>query len=119
MREQVREYGLEGRVIFAGVRRDAERLYSAMDVFCLPSLYEGFPVVIPEALANGLPVVCSDRVSEEVCLTSQVVRLPLGDDGQWAAALRAAERTAGGIPEKLEISRAVKLLEEKYTEICR
>lgn len=41
--------------MFLGQRSDVNELFQAMDVFCLPSLYEGLPVVGVEAQASGLP----------------------------------------------------------------
>jgi glycosyltransferase involved in cell wall biosynthesis len=58
----VREYGLEGRVRLLGRRPNAEVAVwiSAADVLCLPSLREGCPNVVLEALASGRPVVASN-----------------------------------------------------------
>ncbi len=50
----------EQGAILAGHREDTERLYAAMDVFCLPSHREGFPRAAMEAAASGLPVVATD-----------------------------------------------------------
>lgn len=44
---------------FTGVRTDVEAVLSAMDVFCLPSLYEGTPLALLEAMSLGVPVVAS------------------------------------------------------------
>lgn len=57
---------LEQSVIFAGVRSDVEKFYSAFDIFLLPSLYEGMPVVSVEAKANRLPMIVSSNVTSEV-----------------------------------------------------
>lgn len=54
-----RELGLEHIVSFHGESNDIRTAYWDSDVFCLPSLYEGFPNVICEAMACGLPVLCS------------------------------------------------------------
>ncbi len=59
----------EGKVFLLGNRADVDRLYQAMDVFVLPSRYEGLPVVGVEAQAAGLPCVFSDAVTKDVCLT--------------------------------------------------
>lgn len=59
---------IEDKFIFTGKRMDVETLYNAMDVFCLPSLYEGLPVSVIEAQACGLPIVTSDAVTQEANL---------------------------------------------------
>jgi glycosyltransferase involved in cell wall biosynthesis len=59
--EQARRLGIADRVEFRGsVGQDLlHRHYAAADVFCLPSLGEGVPVVLMEAMAMGLPVVAT------------------------------------------------------------
>jgi glycosyltransferase EpsD len=47
-------------VHFAGFKRDVEIDYAISDIFCFPSLMEGLPTVVCEAMAAGLPVICSD-----------------------------------------------------------
>jgi UDP-glucose:(heptosyl)LPS alpha-1,3-glucosyltransferase len=54
-----RGLGVDARVRFFGRRLDGERFYAAADIFCLPSLYEAFPLVGLEAAASGLPVVAT------------------------------------------------------------
>lgn len=54
-----RELGIEDRMIFAGQRRDMPGIFASLDVFALPSLNEGMPLVILEAMASGLPVVAT------------------------------------------------------------
>ena len=49
----------------------------AMDIFCMPSLYEGFPITSIEAQATGLPVLMSANVSPEVSITDLVTLLPI------------------------------------------
>ncbi len=94
IRQSVREQGLEDKVVFTGARQDVSKLYSAMDVFCLPSFYEGLPVVALEAQANGLPCVFSDRMTEEILLTSKAVQLALDDPERWARTVLAfSQRT--------------------------
>lgn len=68
--EKVKIKGLQGKVKFLGLRKDVKALYNAMDVFVLPSWYEGLPVVAVEAQANGLPCYFSDRVTAESKLTT-------------------------------------------------
>ncbi len=72
-------------VIFAGSRSDVNELMSAMDVFVLPSLYEGLPVTTIEAQAAGLPVFISDKVPIDCKITDDVYQLPLSETPEfWA-----------------------------------
>lgn len=56
----VTELQLDNRVIFAGYRTDVKELLHIADAFAFPSLQEGLPVALMEAMAVGLPVVCSE-----------------------------------------------------------
>jgi glycosyltransferase involved in cell wall biosynthesis len=56
-----RTLGIEGRVTFAGARRDIPAVMAALDFFVLSSRHEGFGRVIAEAMAAGRPVVVSDE----------------------------------------------------------
>lgn len=60
LRMMVRELGLENKLIFAGYRKDVRELLHISDAFVFPSLQEGLPVALMEAMAVGLPVVCSE-----------------------------------------------------------
>jgi glycosyltransferase involved in cell wall biosynthesis len=58
--ESLRDHlGLSSWVVFSGTRRDVPRVLHALDVFVLPSLYEGFGIAILEAMAAGKPVVAT------------------------------------------------------------
>ena len=64
-------------IILLGNRTDVDRLYQAMDVFVLPSKYEGLGNVVVEAQACGIPTIVSDRVPETVCISNGIVFLSL------------------------------------------
>lgn len=81
--EKSRALGLnEKNVRFLGQRTDVPRLLNAMDVFALPSLFEGIGVVLMEAQANGLFCLASDQVPREAKITETVKFLPL-DSESW------------------------------------
>lgn len=86
LKAQVAALGLVEKVVFAGLQNDTAACYNAMDAFVMPSLYEGFPMVLVEAQANGLLCFVSDTVSAEAALTENFYFLPLqaGAKG-WAA----------------------------------
>ena len=64
----VHAHGLEDRVRFLGYREDVSKIMQMSDIYVMSSAWEGFPYVIVEALANGLPVIATDvgGVSEAV-----------------------------------------------------
>lgn len=57
---QVKEYGLEGKVILKDLQKDILPWYAVGDAFVLCSNVEGYPNVIIEAMACGLPVISTD-----------------------------------------------------------
>ena len=57
-------------IILLGNRNDVDRLYQAMDVFVLPSKYEGLPVVGVEAQTSGLPCLLSDKMTKETKMST-------------------------------------------------
>lgn len=59
LKKLVVELCLNDRVVFAGYRSDVKELLHAVDAYVFPSLQEGLPASLMEAMAVGLPVVCS------------------------------------------------------------
>lgn len=75
------------RIILYGVTKETRAMYSAMDVFLLPSKYEGLPVVLLEAQITGLPCIVSDKVSKEVDF-GEIQWLSIEDSPEnWAKAI--------------------------------
>lgn len=60
LKEQVKGLGLEESVIFYGQRLDVENIFPKMDLFILPSLWEGLGLVLLEAQAVGVPILAAD-----------------------------------------------------------
>ncbi len=59
LRQRVAELGLHDCVIFTGLRTDVPRLVAALDVFVMPSRWEGLPIALLEAMATSRPVLCT------------------------------------------------------------
>lgn len=101
MKKTAESLGIAGKVIFAGLQSNVNEWYQAMDVFVMPSLFEGLPVVGVEAQASGLPCIFSSAVTDEILLSPFSSRVSLSSsDTEWAAAISAAldfprDRTAG------------------------
>jgi glycosyltransferase involved in cell wall biosynthesis len=88
IQQMVKEKGLDNAVIFTGMRKDNYRLLQAMDVFILPSKWEGLPLAVLEAQANGLRCIVSDKVSKQVAVLDNLEFCPIEQAEQlWANAV--------------------------------
>ena len=67
--DSVKKNGLDDVFFFHPQSSEIIQRYQESDIFCLPSLYEGFPNVLCEAMSCGLPVLCSD-----VCDNSKIMK---------------------------------------------
>ena len=94
IRDKIIALNLTDKVSVLINRSDVDALYQAMDIFVMPSLFEGLPVVSVEAQANGLPCILSDKISREAVLTdnAQMLSLECGPEG-WARAIIQADKT--------------------------
>ena len=120
--EWVRARNLQGSIKFLGQRADVSRVYSAFDVFVLPSLYEGLGMVAVEAQRAGLPCLLSDRVPKEVALTEEVSFLSLSSKESWVEKLTTMSgprsRAVGeGLFRDYDIHSAAAELLKKYKEL--
>lgn len=88
IREKADEYHVLDSILFCGTVNDVHGYMTAMDIFVLPSLYEGFPVSLLEAQCSGLPCLVSDRVSPEADVTRLVEFLPLEKPELWMEKIR-------------------------------
>lgn len=88
IKTKVFELGLSQKVHFLGVRADVAQLYQAFDLFLLPSLYEGLPVVGVEAQFADLPCVFSHTVTNEVAFSDKCYFVDLNCSAEeWAKAI--------------------------------
>lgn len=114
-----REKGVFENVIFQGIVSNVEEYMSVMDVFLLPSLYEGLPVVCVEAQAAGLPCIVSANVTREIALTDRVEFIENEKITQWCDEI---EQLASQLPDRsqcmpmdaYDIRKQARRLEEIY-----
>lgn len=108
LRNRAKTLKISENVLFLRDRSDVHELYQVMDIFVMPSLFEGLPVVGIEAQANGLPCVVSDQISEEMSLTDAVVRKSLKDSpAEWAETILEMDK-------RRQISNMEQLRKEGY-----
>ena len=124
LKEKAEALGICDKVIFTGSVFDAEKYYSAMDVFVMPSLYEGLPFTAVEAQVNGLKCVLSDEITKTANASGDVVYLPLAaEKALWAdvIAKQAEKRSDAQNTEKVilnyDIHKEAQKLQRIYTEI--
>jgi glycosyltransferase involved in cell wall biosynthesis len=86
---QVEALGLSERIHFLGNRSDVPELLAASDYFVLPSLWEGLPMALIEAMACGLPIVATEvSGSKQVVVSGETgLLVPPGDALQLTEAL--------------------------------
>jgi len=124
LRTEAEQLGVADSVMFTGARSDVNRLLQAADIMVFPSLYEGMPVAVLEAQAAGLPCIISDGITEEVCITPLIQRMPLSlGPGKWADMVlnvRTTERTDTGeyfVNSGFDITSLVGKLTEFYLQV--
>lgn len=124
VKNQVKQLNLLNKVIFLGQRNDVNELYQAMDLFILPSLYEGLGMVLVEAQVAGLPCIASTKVPTEVKLSDKFCFLNLNEGGIiWSTIMEnllnnvnRKNNISTMINEKYDISKESRKLEQFYID---
>ena len=84
---KIKKLRLDNSVILLENRSDVNKIYQAMDVFLMPSLYEGIPVVGIEAQYSGLPCLFSEGVPREVKFSRDAQFLSISSPNKWVERL--------------------------------
>ena len=120
------ELGITNDTIFAGVHKDVEDYYQAMDIFVLPSLFEGLPVTGIEAQYSGLPCLFSDEITREVRISNDVQFLKIENEkmGLWVDSLVKKEvnrdrNNVEIVTNKFDMSFVAKSMEERYLTLWK
>ena len=91
IKQHINQLGISDAVIMTGSKQNTEDYYQVMDIFLFPSLWEGLPVSVVEAQANGLQCIISDVITHDVDLTALIQYLPL-DEKLWLGAITEAHK---------------------------
>ncbi len=129
IREKVKRLGLEEHVTFLGMVANVCDYYSVMDLFLLPSFYEGLPVVGVEAQAAGLPCLFSDAITKETLMLYTADMLSLKDSAEtWAKTAfdminansdRVSPEGMETLRAKFDIEKAAECLLAYYEELMK
>lgn len=121
IKENVREKGLGCNVIFAGEVYDVGSYYSAMDVFVMPSRFEGFGLAALEAQISGLPCILSDKIPDETIVSNKVCRLGIKEENvpEWADMIKKETRRTRGIKRELFNKYDIRNTAKEYLAIYR
>lgn len=130
--QHVKQLGLQGHISFSGFSKDIAACYREMDVFILPSLREGFPMALLEAMASGVPVVATAVGGVEECIRDREngrlvpVNRPdlladaaaeiLTDETLRARLIKNARKT---VTERFTVDEMVRGHEQIYKEVLR
>ena len=124
--EYVRRKQMEDRVYFIENIFSIEDYFQCMDIFLLPSFYEGLPVVAVEAQAAGLPCLLSDTISKMVSLTKETKQISIKEIEPWVLACLEYQIEEVHEDTRRQIKRAgydieteSKRLEKIYQDILR
>ena len=124
--ERAQSMGIGDRVFFPGTVEDVPAWMSAADVLLMPSLFEGFPFVLTEAQASGLPCVVSSAVPREADVTGLIHFMDLSQPSEaWAGKLAecansdrtgyADQMTAAGYSAQHTAEQVKKIIEGRDT----
>lgn len=122
MEEKCRQLGIEDRVLFLGNRKNTEWYYQAMDLFLLPSFFEGLPGVLVEAQAAGLRCIVSDTVTKEAQAVDLVSYMSIQEPpGRWAEEIiKQADYVRRDTAQELRTSGFdVRVQAERYSRFYR
>lgn len=123
IKKQAEKLGVFGNVIFAGTTSNVSEMLSAMDIFLMPSLFEGFGIAALEAQANGLPCILSDKLTKDLNMSDNIQYLPIDSVDDWVnqiIRLKKIDRIDGNqAVEKIEnrgysLAKTVEFLEVFY-----
>ena len=125
IKKKVEELGLTEKVIFLGKKVDANKYYSAMDIYIMPSLSEGLSISLCEAQVNGLKCYTSDNVDKQSNISGNVEFLSLSQSPkEWAEHILKSnnsrdENALEKIPEEFDAKKSYNRIYKFYEDILK
>lgn len=106
-------------IMLMGQLSDVNRYYNAMDLFILPSAFEGLGIVAIEAQANGLKCIISENIPGEISISDNVKRIPLYELDKWVSEInlckpRCVSTFSGLLNNNYDIRYQSEQLQRKY-----
>lgn len=124
IRNLVHEKGLDKKVIFYGTTSEINRILQGMDVFVLPSFYEGLPFVLVESQAASLPSIVSNSITKEVKISPYIKYFSLENKvDEWADFIlsfdnmKRENNLENIVNNGFDLKTMVKNLEELYSSL--
>lgn len=120
--DEAQKLEIDNKVHITGLQTNIVAYLSAMDVFVLPSKFEGLPVVMIEAQANGLECIVSNKITKECSIDEKNVFLGIGKENiqEWSDVLMEKSKKKRNCTRKNEdlacfnIDKAAKVVKDKY-----
>jgi glycosyltransferase EpsF len=126
VKEKAQSLRIANSILFLRTRNDLHELYQAMDVFLLPSLYEGLPISGLEAQCSGLPCIFSSEISDEASAGGKVAYVPLKASAKiWAdrlltyARIKDRKSLSDAFLEYHDVNFCIRELEDVYIQVIR
>ncbi|MFY0255811.1 glycosyltransferase family 4 protein [Chitinophaga sp. 30R24] len=124
--------GVEEQVIFGGFRQDIPAILQAADIYCLPSLWEGFPIGVLEAMAMGKAIIATDVDGTKEAVTDGVngCLVPMGCPEKLAAAMvklatdpalrkQLQGNAQAAVKEHFHVADMTARIAEVYQQLCK
>ena len=120
--KQIRSEDLLENVIFAGKREDVYKIYSALDMYVMPSISEGLSISLCEAQINGLKCFTSIGVDQNSAISKNVIFIDLKQSPKyWAGQMmknnERDDKVLDKIPDKFKLKKSCEIMCEYYENL--
>lgn len=123
LKEKVKEYNLQNNILFIGKRVDVYKIYSAFDIYVMPSISEGLSISMCEAQINGLKCITSDNVDRQTDISGNTFFWSISDTPKkWAdkilkIELKRDSKVLNNIPQNFNSDYSYKKIYDYYINI--